>query len=177
MCQSWLHFLMHHQQMWLLWVPFHRATPPPPSAKFSLLSSVSPHPPLTLRTHTYVHPCRHHLLTSSSISFSNLLPPLTYFFGSVLISSTSCLEELFLAPRFPMFALSGIHFMSIYSLVKYHKRVALWEIWTAVEKNDYSPKRGSSKHFVTALSTWIRSCKNNYSGGMKEKTILYSKLT
>lgn len=59
--------------------------------------------------------------TSTPSHFSDLLPPLTYSVGSNLISSTSCPGELFLAPLFPVFVISGKQFMSIYSLVKYRK--------------------------------------------------------
>lgn len=68
MCQSWLHFLMHHQQMWLLWVPFHRATPL--SAEF-LASRLTLQTLCGLRlpnTHIHIHLPRHHLLTSSYLS-------------------------------------------------------------------------------------------------------------
>lgn len=87
------------------------------------------------RTRTRAHlplqtPYPHLLLTPPhQPRFPNLPPLLVYSIGSALISSTSCLGELFQAPPFPVFALSGIYFMSIYSSVKYHKRVAaLWEI-------------------------------------------------
>lgn len=93
------------------------------------------------RTRTHAHsplqtPFPHLLLTSPSPpppppnpAFRTSPPLLVYSIGSVLISSTSFLGELFQAPPFPVFALSGIYFMSIYSSVKYHKRVAaLWEI-------------------------------------------------
>lgn len=91
----------------------------------AFLTHLPAQPPHLSVTHI---PCRHNLLTSVSTSptstpshFSDLPPPLTYSVGSALISSTSCLGELFLAPLFPVFVISGKQFMSIYSLVKYRK--------------------------------------------------------
>lgn len=170
MCQSWLHFLMHHQQMWLLWVLFlshtqrHTHTPQLSSRltthSASLLQSLPPPQP---QTHTQIHsplqtPSPHLLLPLLSPP-----PPPSHFptsrlhalisFLLALISSTSCLGQLFLALLFLMFALSGIHFTTIYSLVKYHNRVPLWgEKWTAVEKNAY-PFHGS--FCVTSFSIWM----------------------
>ena len=54
--------------------------------------------------------------------------------GLVVISSTSWLREreLFLAPLFLMFALSGIHFMSIYGWITENRR----EYYTLILKGD-----------------------------------------
>lgn len=61
------------------------------------------------------------LASSTPSHFSDLPPPFTNSVGSALISSTSCRGELFLAPLFPVFVISGKQFMSIYSLVEYRK--------------------------------------------------------
>lgn len=65
MCQSWLHFLMHHQQMWLLWVPFHRTTPHPPFGKVLAFRLASP-----------LHPRHTHTLSLADTISS---PPLASF--------------------------------------------------------------------------------------------------
>lgn len=159
MCQSWLHFLMHHQQMWLLWVPFHGATPL--SAEFSPLHSLSkPSMDWVSPTHTLTH-------SPTQTPSPHLLLPLLFPSSPRLVLQTHASTCLFLWFSLNLFhiltgrvisgsSVPGVciirkHFMSNYSLVKYHKRVALWEIWTASEKSAYPPPNESSLNILWQL--------------------------
>lgn len=157
----------------------------PPTLLSSRLPTHFPGPLWTPHTYTHSAPADtspHLLLPRLSLSlqplhpphpyFPNLPPPLVHFIGWDLISSTSCLRELFQAPLFPVFALSGIHFMSIYSLVKYHKRVTLWEMWTA-KKRMFTPlhptKKGPLNAFCQLFPFGTKLTKITSKGGFLKK--------
>lgn len=148
MCQSWLHFLMHHQQMWLLWVPFHMAAPT------SLLTSRLTFPLWTPHTHTYL-PLQTPRLTSSylsSISFSEP-PASTHLFHWLSLNLFHILPEGVISGSSVAMCLHyrGIHFMSIYLLVEHHQRV--WWIWTEKKKKDclFDLEKDGGKGPVNAL--------------------------